>query len=107
MMGAIPEAGSSEFPTEAGLIPRIFSHMFARKAELEGQKVCAGQPLLWALGRKAWGILSTSWPAGKGLVQERTPAAAGWSLQGFGREAKFIARVSMLEIYKEVSALLG
>lgn len=47
MLGTIPEAGQEEeYPPEAGLIPRIFEHLFSRICELEAQKVLQ-------LGRRA------------------------------------------------------
>ena len=38
MLGAIPDE-QGQFPPEAGLIPRIFSHLFGRIRELESQVV--------------------------------------------------------------------
>jgi hypothetical protein len=47
MMGSIPEA-DADFLPEAGLIPRLFDHLFARIRELEAQKVpCNSIVAVW------------------------------------------------------------
>ncbi len=104
MMGKIPQAEEEQFPAEAGLVPRIFNHLFGRIQELEAQQV-ALQP---------WAALDLAQPLLKGCPLTRTlklqrshrptivTCLCAWLLQRFGREVRFMARVSMLELYKEV-----
>lgn len=43
MMGEIPPSGSAIYPEQAGLIPRLFRHLFARISELEAGRTSGGR----------------------------------------------------------------